>query len=130
MATERNRLNAAGPDVEIVGASAKPVEEDSNASIGKDSRRCWLVCFAAWLAQVVIIGVLHVFGVFLVALIEEFKCSRADAGEETISSTFLFLFLFYFIETSGMILRNEYNLQSPDWQAIFRLTWCPDLVIY
>ena len=48
----------------------------------KDSKRAWLVCFAAFLIQVVIVGVLHVFGVFFVALIDEFHSSKAATGQD------------------------------------------------
>ena len=68
------------PDFEVLGVPARPIEEDDLSLTGKDSKISWVVCFAAFLVQVIIVGVLHVFGVFFVALIEEFQCSRAEAG--------------------------------------------------
>ena len=47
----------------------------------KDSGRSWLVCFSAFLIQVINVGVLHVFGVFFVAFLREFKSSKGETGE-------------------------------------------------
>ena len=54
--------------------------ESEMAAALKDTRRCWYVCFAAWLIQALIVGVLHVFGVFFIVLIDDFNCSKAEAG--------------------------------------------------
>ena len=48
--------------------------------VKKDSGRAWLVCAAAFSVQVFIVGVLHIFGVFFVDLLEEFQCSKGEAG--------------------------------------------------
>ena len=46
----------------------------------KDGKRAWIVCFASFFVQVWVVGILHAFGVFFVAFLEEFKCSKAVAG--------------------------------------------------
>ena len=46
----------------------------------KDSKRAWVVCLASFLIQVWVVGILHAYGVFFVAFLEEFKCSKSSAG--------------------------------------------------
>lgn len=45
-----------------------------------DSKRSWFVCFCGWLTQVVILGVLHGFGVFFVQFVDEFNATNSKAG--------------------------------------------------
>ena len=59
--------------------------EDPGPRIPKDSRLAWVTCFAAFFIQVFIVGVLHIFGVFFVAFIDEFQTSKANAGEWTVT---------------------------------------------
>ena len=47
----------------------------------KDGKRAWLVVIAAFSIQVVVVGILHIFGVFFVALVAEFNATKGDAGE-------------------------------------------------
>ena len=47
----------------------------------KDCGRSWLVCFAAFLIQVLNVGVMHVFGVFFVAFLDDFNKSKAETGQ-------------------------------------------------
>ena len=79
--TEKNNWGAdsaglAGAD----GDSGFPTEAELIAL--KDSKRAWVVCFAACLIQAIIVGVLHAFGLFFIVFIEEFKCSKAKAGKQ------------------------------------------------
>ena len=67
-------------DFAVIQADHFARNESELTAALKDTRRCWYVVVAGFLIQVLILGVLHVFGVFFVALIEEFKCSKADAG--------------------------------------------------
>ena len=46
----------------------------------KDGKRAWIVCFSAFLLQVIIVGTLHVFGLFFVVFLDEFHCTKAEAG--------------------------------------------------
>lgn len=52
----------------------------STRGVVKDSKFAWVKCFAAFTIQVVIVGVLHCFGVFFVEFIEEFNTTKAEAG--------------------------------------------------
>ena len=65
----------------------------------KDTSKAWVVCFAAFIIQVLDVGVLHVFGVFFVALVEDFGASRAVVGEK---AYFLFQFNISFLQFSGL----------------------------
>ena len=47
----------------------------------KDGPRAWLVCICSFLVQVWVIGILHAYGVFYLAFIEEFKCEPSVAGK-------------------------------------------------
>ena len=51
--------------------------------VQKDGKRSWCVCAAAYCIQVVILGVLHAFGVFFVAFIDEFKTTKSTTGKYT-----------------------------------------------
>ena len=83
-------------DFEIVGLPAQSIDDDDDddddpalhkdATALKDSKRCWVVCFAAFLLQAITVGTLHVFGVFFVALIDEFDCTRSEAGNNSMST--------------------------------------------
>ncbi|XP_013401404.1 monocarboxylate transporter 10 [Lingula anatina] len=46
----------------------------------KDGTRAWLVCFGGFLIQVLIVGFLHVYGIFFVKFLEEFKSSKATTA--------------------------------------------------
>jgi hypothetical protein len=48
----------------------------------KDGRKAWIVCFSSFILQICVLGILHAFGVFFVAFLEEFKCSKAAAGNK------------------------------------------------
>lgn len=46
----------------------------------KDSRRSWIVCGAVIVTQILILGVLYVFGIFFVVLTHEFASTKANVG--------------------------------------------------
>lgn len=46
----------------------------------KDSRRSWIVCGAVIVTQILILGVLHAFGIFFVVLTHEFASTKANVG--------------------------------------------------
>lgn len=46
----------------------------------KDSRLSWIVCGVVIVTQIFILGVLHAFGIILVALTQEFVTSKAKIG--------------------------------------------------
>ena len=77
-------VNLTGPGSDEV--EHRPVHTPAGAGdagggeVVKDSRVAWLVCFAAFLIQVLIVGVLHVIGVFFVQFLKEFECTKGDAG--------------------------------------------------
>ncbi|XP_067676408.1 uncharacterized protein [Haliotis asinina] len=56
----------------------------SNAPKGlrfpKDSKWAWIVCVCSWMTQVLILGILHAFGVFFVEFIEDFKTTKGTAA--------------------------------------------------
>ena len=76
-----------GRDVDCVGGPGRDVDSSGDFPTEaellalKDSKRAWVVCFAACLVQVVIVGVLHIFGLFFIVFLEEFQCSKAKAGK-------------------------------------------------
>lgn len=49
--------------------------------IVKDGKLAWVVCVAGFLLQVLIVGMLHVFGVFFVEFIQEFKKTKGEIGK-------------------------------------------------
>lgn len=53
----------------------------STESFVKDSKYAWVVCLAGFLNQVLILGVLHVFGVFFVEFVKEFNATRGHVGK-------------------------------------------------
>lgn len=53
---------------------------EENEQTKRDSKISWFVCFCGWLTQVVILGVLHGFGVFFVEFVEEFNATNSKAG--------------------------------------------------
>lgn len=46
----------------------------------KDSRLSWIVCGAVIVTQILILGVLHAFGIFFVVLTHEFASTKANVG--------------------------------------------------
>ncbi|XP_071115322.1 uncharacterized protein [Haliotis cracherodii] len=52
----------------------------SDLRFPKDSKWAWIVCVCSWITQVLILGILHAFGVFFVEFIEDFKTSKATAA--------------------------------------------------
>lgn len=68
-----------GPGRDVDSSGDFPTEAELLAL--KDSKRAWVVCFAACLVQVVIVGVLHIFGLFFIVFLEEFQCSKAKTGK-------------------------------------------------
>ncbi|XP_046560171.1 uncharacterized protein LOC124269203 [Haliotis rubra] len=46
----------------------------------KDSKWAWIVCVCSWMTQVLILGILHAFGVFFVEFIEDFKTTKGTAA--------------------------------------------------
>ncbi|KAI0237666.1 Monocarboxylate transporter 13 [Lamellibrachia satsuma] len=67
-----------GPGRDVDSSGDFPTEAELLAL--KDSKRAWVVCFAACLVQVVIVGVLHIFGLFFIVFLEEFQCSKAKTA--------------------------------------------------
>ena len=56
-------------------------EDDSlTNSRKKDDRKAWLVCIAAFFIQVIIVGNLHVFGIYFISFTNEFQGSKATTG--------------------------------------------------
>jgi hypothetical protein len=55
-----------GPDIEY-------------ASV-KDTKYSWVVCFAGFSLQVIVVGFLHVFGIFFINFVEEFGTTKAKTG--------------------------------------------------
>ena len=53
----------------------------------KDGRQAWIVCVASFLIQVWVIGILHAFGVFFVAFLEEFGGPKASAGKHGVNTS-------------------------------------------
>ena len=47
----------------------------------KDDKKAWLVCIAAFVIQVIIIGNLHVFGIYFISFLNEFQGSKATTGK-------------------------------------------------
>ena len=76
-----DRRPIGGPERDAEGTASGDFPSEAELIALKDSKRAWLVCFSACLVQVVIVGVLHVFGLFFIVFIEEFKCSKAKAGK-------------------------------------------------
>ncbi len=64
------------------GESGRDEGVVSAIGVVKDSRQAWLVCLGAFLLQVLVVGVLHVFGVYMVAFLKEFKCTTVEAGKD------------------------------------------------
>ena len=56
-----------------------PTDEEIIRSL-KDGKKAWIVCGASFLIQVWVVGVLHAFGVFFLAFLEDFECTKAEAG--------------------------------------------------
>lgn len=46
----------------------------------KDSRLSWIVCGAVIVTQILILSVLHAFGIFFVVLTHEFASTKANVG--------------------------------------------------
>lgn len=47
----------------------------------KDTYYSWVVCACGFVARVIIVGVLHGFGAFFIAFIEEFKITKEKSGK-------------------------------------------------
>ena len=67
------------------GATTLSAKELENIRSLKDGTRAWIACFASFLIQVWVVGVLHAYGVFFVAFLEEFDCANATAGKRNLS---------------------------------------------
>ena len=66
------------------GATTLSAKELENIRSLKDGTRAWIACFASFLIQVWVVGVLHAYGVFFVAFLEEFDCANATAGKRNL----------------------------------------------
>lgn len=55
--------------------------EEKSETVKKDSKVSWFICFNGWLTQILILGVLHGFGVFFVEFTKDFKSSKSKAGK-------------------------------------------------
>ncbi|XP_052089277.1 uncharacterized protein LOC127726021 [Mytilus californianus] len=53
---------------------------NSSETAKKDSKLSWFICFNGWLTQILILGVLHGFGVFFVEFTKDFKSSKSKAA--------------------------------------------------
>ena len=84
--------------------------------VAKDSKQAWLVCIAAVSSQVVHLGILHAFGVFFVALLEDFPCTKAAAGElqqhQQAFFFLLFFFFFFFFFSSSLLLLSSKHFSA------------------
>ncbi len=47
----------------------------------KDNRKAWTVCMAAFFSQVIVMGNVHVFGIYYVSFLDEFKETKAKTGD-------------------------------------------------
>lgn len=47
----------------------------------KDNKRAWGVCVAAFLTQIIVMGNIHVFGLYFVSFLNEFKSTKATTGQ-------------------------------------------------
>lgn len=56
-------------------------ESDTNEQIGpSDKLEPWLICAYGFTSRLLIIGVLHGFGPFFIAFLEEFKITKEQSG--------------------------------------------------
>ena len=101
---------------------SRPIEERIRRSSSeklarlKDSSKAWVVCFAAFVIQVLDVGVLHVFGVFFVALIDEFHSTRATVGKP-ISSLYFNIRVYLVVSCA--------NILSKPNIICFYIAWLP-----
>ena len=70
--------NSGGPQI-LQQRDDDPSEGVSN----KDNKKAWCVCLAGFLVQVIVIGNLHVFGIYFISFLKEFKSSKATTGNQT-----------------------------------------------
>ncbi|XP_071133843.1 monocarboxylate transporter 12-like isoform X2 [Mytilus edulis] len=54
--------------------------KEKSETVKKDSKVSWFICFNGWLTQILILGVLHGFGVFFVEFTKDFKSSKSKAA--------------------------------------------------
>ena len=60
-----------------------PVAEEPRdiSSPHHDNRDAWIVLVASYLMQVVIMGIMHTFGIFYLSFLQEFGASEGVTGE-------------------------------------------------
>ncbi|CAH1798541.1 unnamed protein product [Owenia fusiformis] len=82
--TEEVMGRAGDPNDELIAPTEDVISSTENSTAStvslKDSRRSWIVCFAGFLIQVLIVGILHVWGVFFLSICNEFNASRAEVS--------------------------------------------------
>lgn len=67
------------PSRSMASSVGLSIAEERNRKM-KDGPWAWVVCICSFMVQVWVIGVLHAYGVFYLAFIEEFKCPNSTAG--------------------------------------------------
>ena len=79
----RNRESIAVQSISTSGGPHLPSQASGDTKITvtrKDNKKAWLVCFAAFLIQVIVVGNLHVFGIYFISFLDEFKATKATTG--------------------------------------------------
>ena len=95
----RNGEISASQSVSNTGAPLQSEGDITTNTRIKDNKKAWIVCFASFAIQVIVLGNLHVFGIYYISFLSEFKASKATTGKRletfcTYWSKVLVVFLF------------------------------------
>ena len=77
----RNGEISASQSVSNTGAPLQSEGDITTNTRIKDNKKAWIVCFASFAIQVIVLGNLHVFGIYYISFLSEFKASKATTGK-------------------------------------------------